>query len=198
VAIEVERIDGRRARGLRTRDAIISALLDLVAGGDIAPTAQRIADRAGVSVRSVYQHFADVEGLYADAAERTYDWVRETTKPIDASAALPKRIEAYVEDRAGLHESLLSFHRSMRLIEPSSDRVRSYRQTMERWEKERIGKIFARELKAMETSTRSAVLAGIDALASADSWDHLRRNGQSARAARQTLRIGIHALLGAK
>ncbi len=198
MASEIDKIDGRRARGLRTRDAIISALLDLVARGDIAPTAQRIADRAGVSVRSVYQHFADVEGLYADAAERTYDWVRETTKSIDVSLALDKRVDAYVESRASMLDSLLSFHRSVRLMEPSSDRIRSYRLATEKWEKDRIGKVFAPELKAMDAPTRSAVLAGIDVLASADAWDHLRRNGQSARAARQTLRTGILSLLGSR
>jgi TetR/AcrR family transcriptional regulator, regulator of autoinduction and epiphytic fitness len=196
VAIEIDKIDGRRARGLRTRDAIISALLDLVAGGDVAPTAQRIADRAGVSVRSVYQHFADVEGLYADAAERTYEWVRETAKDVDTSLPLARRVDAFVESRAGTLEALLPFHRAVRLMEPTSDRVRSYRLVMEKWEKDRVGKVFAPELRVLDSSQRSAVLAGIDVLASADSWDHLRRNGQSARAARQVLRSGILCLLG--
>jgi TetR/AcrR family transcriptional regulator, regulator of autoinduction and epiphytic fitness len=197
VAIEIEKIDGRRARGLRTRDAIISALLDLVAGGDVAPTAQRIADRAGVSVRSVYQHFADVEGLYADAAERTYQWVRETAKDVDTSLPVSRRVEAFVEGRTSTLETLLSFHRAVRLMEPTSDRVRTYRLAMEKWEKDRLAKVFAPELRAMDPSTRSAVLAGLDVLASADSWDHLRRNGQSARAARQVLRSGFLCLLGA-
>ncbi len=197
VAIEIEKIDGRRARGLRTRDAIISALLDLVAESDVAPTAQRIADRAGVSVRSVYQHFADVEGLYADAAERTYEWVRETAKDVDSSLPLDRRVDAFVENRTSTLEALLPFHRAVRLMEPTSDRVRGYRLAMEKWEKDRVGKVFAPEIRAMESSQRSAALAGIDVLASADSWDHLRRNGQSARAARQVLRTGILALLGA-
>lgn len=197
VAIEIEKIDGRRARGLRTRDAIISALLDLVAGGDVAPTAQRIADRAGVSVRSVYQHFADVEGLYADAAERTYEWVRETAKDVDTSIPLARRVEAFVESRASTLEALLPFHRAVRLMEPTSDRVRAYRLAMEKWEKDRVGKVFAPELRAMDAVSRTATLAGIDVLASADSWDHLRRNGQSARAARQVLRSGILCLVGA-
>ena len=197
VAIEIEKIDGRRARGLRTRDAIISALLDLVAGGDVAPTAQRIADRAGVSVRSVYQHFADVEGLYADAAERTYEWARESTKDVDTSLLSARRVDAFVENWTSTLETLLPFHRAVRLMEPTSDRVRGYRLAMEKWEKDRVGKVFAPELRAMDSSRRSAVLAGIDVLASADSWDHLRRNGQSARAARQVLRSGILSLLAA-
>jgi TetR/AcrR family transcriptional regulator, regulator of autoinduction and epiphytic fitness len=195
VAIGIDKIDGRRARGLRTRDAIISALLDLIAGGDIAPTAQRIADRAGVSVRSVYQHFADVEGLYADAAERTYEWVRDTAKDIDASLPVARRVEAFVENRAATLESLLPFNRAVRLMEPSSDRVRNYRVAMEKWEKDRIAKVFAPELKAMDASRRGAVHGAIDALSSTDAWDHLRRGGQSARAARQVLRAGTLALL---
>jgi len=197
VAIDIEKMDGRRARGLRTRDAIISALLDLIAGGDIAPTAQRIADRAGVSVRSVYQHFADVEGLYADAVERTYEWVKETAKDIDMSLPTARRVDVFADARSGVLEALLPFHRSVRLMEPTSDRVRAYRAAMEKWEKDRVGKAFAPELRAIEGPKRNSTLAGLDAIASADTWDHLRRNGQSARAARQIMRSGMLCMLGA-
>lgn len=195
VAIEVDKVDGRRARGLRTRDAIISALLDLIAGGDIAPTAQRIADRAGVSVRSVYQHFVDVEGLYADAAERTYEWAQGMAKHIDPAAPLDRRVDAFVDARASVLEALLPFHRAVRLMEPSSERVQAARVAAERWEKERVGKVFAPELRTMDSVRRAAAHGGIDALASSESWDHMRRNGASARGARQVLRSGIHCLL---
>lgn len=195
VTIGTDKVDGRRARGLRTRDAIISALLDLIAGGDIAPTAQRIADRAGVSVRSVYQHFADVEGLYADAAQRTYEWARETAMHVDPSIAIERRIDAFVDAKASVLEALLPFHRAVRLMEPSSERVHDERVAMEKWEKDRVAKVFAPELRKMEPSRRTAVHGGIDALASSDSWDHMRRNGTSARAARQVLRAGTRCLL---
>jgi TetR/AcrR family transcriptional regulator of autoinduction and epiphytic fitness len=195
VAIEIEKVDGRRARGVRTRDAIVSALLDLVAQGDVAPTAQRIADRAGVSVRSVYQHFSDVEGLYADATERTYTRVRDAAKDVDVSLPKASRVDAFVEDRTANLEALLPFHRAVRLMEPGSDRVRGYHLAMEKWEKDRVAKVFAPELRGMSSPQRSAALAGIDVLASADSWDRLRRNGQSARSARQVLRSAILCLL---
>ncbi len=196
-AIGIEKIDGRRARSLRTRDAIVGALLDLVAAGDLAPTAQRIADRASVSVRSLYQHFADVEGLYAEAAERTYEWARQTEKDVDPSLPVLSRVDEFVESRARALESLLSFHRAVRVVEPTSDRVRRYRRAMDKWEKDRVASVFAPELKAMDSARRAVALAGIDVLASADSWDHLRRNGQSVRSARQTVRAGILGLLGA-
>jgi AcrR family transcriptional regulator len=192
---QLEKIDGRRARGIRTKDAIVGALLELIGAGDVSPTAQRIADRANVSVRSVYQHFADVEGLYADAAARTYQWARESAKAIALSLPATKRVDAFVDDRATMLETLMSFNRAARLIEPSSDRVRGYRVELERWEKDRVGKVFGPELKAMEASRRSAVHGGIDAVTSTDSWDYLRRNGQTIRGARHVLRTTVSSLL---
>ena len=57
-------VDGRAARAARTRDAIVEATVALVEAGDVRPTAPRIAGRAGVSVRSVFQHFDDLSALY--------------------------------------------------------------------------------------------------------------------------------------
>jgi TetR/AcrR family transcriptional regulator, regulator of autoinduction and epiphytic fitness len=62
--------DGRLARGERARGAIVDALLALIDRGDLRPSAARVAERAGVSLRSVFQHFSDVESLFAAAASR--------------------------------------------------------------------------------------------------------------------------------
>ena len=59
-------VDGRTLRGERTRSAIVEALIGLLHDGEERPTAKQIAQRAGVSVRSIFQHFDDLEGLYAD------------------------------------------------------------------------------------------------------------------------------------
>lgn len=197
VGVEIEKVDGRRARGLRTRDAIVSALLDLIASGDIAPTAQRIADRAGVSVRSVYQHFADVEGLYADAAARMFEWVRTTSKDVDQGLPVERRVDEFVDERATMLESLMSFSRAVRVMEPSSQVVHDHRIAMDRWEKDRVARVFASELRSVAGSQRSALHAAIDTLSSAEAWEHLRNTGQSAKGARQVMRNGILALLAA-
>ena len=44
--------DGRTLRSLRTREAIVDATIALLEQGDLRPTAPRVADQAGVSVRS--------------------------------------------------------------------------------------------------------------------------------------------------
>lgn len=62
------KVDGRRARAERTRQAIVAAVLALVKDGDPAPTAAAIARRAGVSVRSIAQHFPTRAALFAAAS----------------------------------------------------------------------------------------------------------------------------------
>lgn len=195
MAATMEKVDGRRARGLRTRDAIVSALLDLVGEGDIAPTAQRIADRANVSVRSVYQHFVDVEGLYAHGTERMFEWVRSTFPDIDETLPLERRLDLYVAARTSVLESLMPFHRAIRLMEPSCATVREHRAAMDKWHKERVAKVFAPELRSVDGPSRHALHGALDSLSSTECWEHLRNSAQSPRAARQVVRAGMLGLL---
>jgi AcrR family transcriptional regulator len=194
-AAGLAKIDGRRARGVRTKDAIVSALMELISAGDIAPTAQRIADRAGVSVRSVYQHFADVEGLYADASARTLHWLRSSWSEIDPRWPLTQKIDEYSSNRASTLETLSPFSRASRLIEPNSAVMRENRATMRRWERIRIAAVFSPELEQMDPTERASRLSALDTLSSTEAWEHLRGSGRSVRSARQVLRSGLAALL---
>jgi AcrR family transcriptional regulator len=59
--------DGRRQRSERSQTAIIEAALSLMNEGTLVPTAQQIADRAGVGIRSFFRHFADMDSLFLAA-----------------------------------------------------------------------------------------------------------------------------------
>src|SRR5215210_6885295 len=61
-------VDGRTARAERTRAALAEALLSLLEEGDLRPTAASIAARAGVSERTLFQHFPEREALFHAAA----------------------------------------------------------------------------------------------------------------------------------
>ncbi len=193
--MEGTKVDGRRARGLRTRNAIVSALMDLIAAGDVAPTAQHIADRAGVSVRSVYQHFSDVEGLYADASTRTYERVVSMVTPIDPEWPLARRIEEFSSSRAAILESITPFSRASRVVEPTSESVRRNRLALQQESRERLAAAFKPELSTLPNPVRVNTLCALDALTSWSAWDHLRSTGLSAKSARQVIRAGIVALL---
>jgi AcrR family transcriptional regulator len=54
----------RGDRVARTRDAIVGSALALALAGEVAPIVRDIAKMAGVSARTVFQHFADTAELY--------------------------------------------------------------------------------------------------------------------------------------
>jgi TetR/AcrR family transcriptional regulator, regulator of autoinduction and epiphytic fitness len=81
-------LDGRLARSARTRRSIVDALRGLHQEGDLRPTAPRVAERAGVSLRTVWQHFNDLETLLVAAGQRDYEIAMRYVTPIDGSAPL--------------------------------------------------------------------------------------------------------------
>lgn len=70
-AIDFQRKSPRQARGRATREAILGAAAQILAkDGEARATTNRIAERAGVSIGSVYQYFADRDQiLFAVLAE---------------------------------------------------------------------------------------------------------------------------------
>lgn len=61
--IEQPRTDGRHNRAERTRVAILRAARDLISTGTFNITMVGVGKRAGVSNRSVFQHFHDIDSL---------------------------------------------------------------------------------------------------------------------------------------
>src|SRR5207245_4856968 len=110
-------VDGRLGRGARARTAVVDALLDLIEEGDLRPTAPRIAERAGVSLRSVFQHFADLEALYAVAAERQLVMIAGLVRRLSPTGPLDDRLEAFVSQRSRVLEALTSVQRASALQE---------------------------------------------------------------------------------
>jgi TetR/AcrR family transcriptional regulator, regulator of autoinduction and epiphytic fitness len=193
--MQVTKLDGRRARGARTRDAIVSALLDLVGSGTTAPTAQMIADRAGVSVRSVYQHFNDVEGLYADAAVRMHQSVVALRREVDPSLPRQTRIDEYVSQRAAILEAVTPFSRAAQLIEPASEMVRANRETLQRESRDRLSHVFAVEIDSCDDTRKALLLDALDVVTSWSAWEYLRLHGNSVQSAQKIMKSTIDALL---
>ena len=105
-------LDGRTARAVRTRDALVDATIALVEEGDLRPTAPRIAERAGVSVRSVFQHFDDLETLFGAVGARMVERLSELVRPVDPGAPLAERIPAFVVQRCRVNEAVSPINRA--------------------------------------------------------------------------------------
>src|SRR5258707_7483335 len=115
---QLARLDGRFVRSIRTRYAVVDALLDLLGEGDLRPTAARIAERAGVSLRIVFHHFDDLEAIYSELADRQAERVKPLTVPISISLPFARRVEEFSAQRGRLLETLSPVRRSAVLIEP--------------------------------------------------------------------------------
>src|SRR5262249_27903768 len=101
-----ETTDGRVLRAERTRRSVVEALPDLVSGGGPLPTARQVSDRSGVSMRSIFRLFEDVEALHAEGVAVQMARVAPLFAAPDASGPLASRITALVTQRSRLYDTV--------------------------------------------------------------------------------------------
>jgi AcrR family transcriptional regulator len=99
-------LDGRRERGARNKEAVVSALLELYSQGEVQPPAARIAELAGVSERSVFRYFDDMEDLASCAITVQWERVRDLYETLDSSGDLTQRINSIVDHRLKLYDKV--------------------------------------------------------------------------------------------
>jgi TetR/AcrR family transcriptional regulator, regulator of autoinduction and epiphytic fitness len=173
-------VDGRTARALRTREAIVDACISLVDEGVLKPTAPRIAERAGVSVRSVFQHFDDLESLFAMVAERVVGRLASILSPIDPGLPLDERVERFASERRALLEAMTPIRRAAAVHAPFSPEIRSRLQAGHDFLRTELMRVFAPELSATTGLEREDLLDVLDVSASWSTWETLRTlNGRS-------------------
>lgn len=170
---EAPAVDGRTARAQRTRDAIVGACVALVDAGDYRPTAPRIAEEAGVSVRSVFQHFDDLETLFAMVAERALGSVAGLIKPIDPALPLAERVRTFVDQRAQLLEGVTPIRRAAAVHAPFSPGIQARVAAGHEFLRAEVEAVFGGELET-DGRDRELVLSMLDIAASWTAWEQLR------------------------
>jgi TetR/AcrR family transcriptional regulator, regulator of autoinduction and epiphytic fitness len=163
------RVDGRTARSERTRNAIVDAHVQLIHDGDLRPTADRIARAAGVSLRALWSHFADMEALLAASGQRVLERRDAAYEPISPDLPLADRIRAFCHQRARLVELIAPAARAAGLKEPFSPSLQHYRGLhMDRLRDE------VRTLFAAEIDGDAELLSVLTAVSTWATWDTLR------------------------
>lgn len=94
--------DGRSARRQANADAVIDAMLDLIAEGNLRPGAAEIAERSGVSARSLFRYFADLDALARVAVERQTTRRDHLFQPLPGGGSLEERVARLVDHRLAL------------------------------------------------------------------------------------------------
>lgn len=187
------RLDGRNERSRRTREAVVDALLALHDEGDLTPTAQRVAARAGVALRTVYGHFNDMETLYAEAGERELRRLYAVAETVPAALPLPERIERFCRSRARVLETLMPVMRATRLREPYSPQLVRNRARYIASADAEVERVFATELSGPRGP---AMLDALYLATGGPAWDALRTDRHlDPTAAELVMRRTVTALL---
>ena len=190
-----KRVDGRRLRAERTRASILTALLELVRGGVVTPTAPQIAAKAGVALRSIAQHFPSREALFA-AAAAAYRDLAPRTGEVDPSLPLDERIEAFAARRAEVLEVTAPYRLTATIMAAQSPAVHEGLREAARLRRHEVAAVFERELEPLARGARGDLIDALDAVASGRAWDALRDDMQLApRAAQARLAFLIRAVL---
>jgi AcrR family transcriptional regulator len=189
--------DGRRLRRDRNREAVVRALLALYNEGNLDPSTEEIAARSGVSARSLFRYFDDVDDLSSAAIQQQQDDVRHLL-PIAATVDQPlaERIDALVRQRSELFETIESAATVSRLRAPFrlvvADRLTEGRAFL----RQQISSLFAPELDVMPTAMAASRRATIDIVTSFESWRLLRDDQRLSLASASTaMRDAVGALL---
>lgn len=165
-------IDGRTARAARTHDAIVQACLDLVDEGDLRPTGPRIAERAGVSVRSIFQHFADLDELFGAVGAKVSARIAASVEPLDTTGPLADRIDALVDRRAQVFEIISPVLRAAIVHASASDVVKKTFDQGHRFFQTQVCEVFEDEIEA--TDDAELLIDALVIVLGWASWETLR------------------------
>ncbi len=184
-------IDGRRRRTLDSRARIIAAMLDLTQAGHISVSAELVAERAKVGLRTVFRHFKDMDSLYREMSLAIEARLREEISIKSATTAWPDRLSELIGRRVAVFERITPFKRA-----EAAHRHRS--------------KVLEQDIKRLNLALRE-ILAGVlppslardpilfeafDMILSFETWDRLRREqGLGAGQARAVLEAAASRLI---
>ena len=183
--------DGRRQRGEDNRARIVAAMLEIVHSGEFAPSAEQVAQRADVGLRTVFRHFQDMESLYREMSAaieaelwavverpfRSEDWRERVIELIE------RRSEAFEKAGAYLRATTVVRYRS-KVLEADYARMTAL-----------MKEILKRQLPPAVAGDQLKVEI-LDLLLGFESWSRLRREqGLSPKRARETLEAAVRRLL---
>jgi AcrR family transcriptional regulator len=166
--------DGRLTRAARTRAAVVEALLTLNERGNLRPTARDIAAEAGVSLRSLYVHFDDLEALFVAASDRHTERMAAKLPPPVTEGPLEVRLESFLERRVILHEEGAGVRRAALLQEPFSPTLRQAIAAGRKILRADVRNAFAPEIDGAAPGDGTRLWRALEIASSAAAWESLR------------------------
>lgn len=187
--------DGRRARRAKNRDAVIDALFDLLGEDRGMPGIEAIAERAGVSVSSVFRYFDGLEDLKHETIERYFArYAALFAIPDIGEGPLTERIDRFIDARVLLYDAIAPIGRLARARAYDQPTIAAPLARARGLLVDQIRAHFAPELHAGRVGDPDTLAALVDGLTSFESWDlqrqtHQRSNDDISRGWHIALRV---------
>ncbi|HXW47115.1 MAG TPA: TetR/AcrR family transcriptional regulator [Streptosporangiaceae bacterium] len=194
VAQELSDADGRRLRREQNREAVIDAMLSLFRDGIYQPSTAQVAARAGLSLRSLFRYFDDVNDLHRAAVDRQLSVAVRLVDPhVGPDEPTATKIAAVVRARAELFEVIGPASRALRAGANRRPMLAGQLGRNRAFLRQQLSEVFAPELVAS-----AALLPGLEVLCSFEAYELLRHDqGLSRTRAEAALRAAMSALLRA-
>lgn len=167
-------VDGRRLRSERTKRRIIEAYLSLLGHDPQIPTAAQIAERAGCSVRSIFERFNDLHALRVAATDHAFAEANAQAVPRDLGTDRSSRIRSHVEMRAGTCARWLPMWRALNANQGESIELKARIKLARELIMTRAEHIYAPELANVTPLVRKHTLIALEALIDFESWGRMR------------------------
>jgi AcrR family transcriptional regulator len=150
----------------------VAAHLALIDEGDLKPTGERIAERAGVSLRTLWTNFKDMETLFAASGELVKERQDAMYRRIDPDLPLAERVEEFCTQRVEVLEMLAPSARASSLREPFSAQLRVNRAGSIARARRQIEEVFEAELAT--APERDQLVSAITVASTWSTWSMMR------------------------
>ena len=174
-SIPVSAVDGRSLRRERNRQDIVDALLGLIENGETEISAALIASKAGLSERSIFRYFDDVNDLYRSVCDLAFSKEIEYALIDDAGVgSLDTKIENFVNQRVRIYtmnEKIAPAARSFAFKNPI---IKNQLVVGRKLLRTQIIKHFAEELSVFDKQQQQVAVAIIDSLTTFEYYDMMR------------------------
>ena len=181
---------GRGDRVARTREAIIASTLALALAGEVAPIVRDIAKMAGVSARTVFQHFSDTAELYVAVLGRVLAAVVGEAPDSCASWPVEERVGMIINQYSERCERLLPMWTFVETLQRRSTEASDMVVGMYSTNRLQLARWFDSELTTLPPEARERTLNALALAHAPESWVVLRhRLGLTVEQAREELRF---------
>lgn len=187
---ENKAVDGRRARGEENRRRIVEAFTALIARGEVSPTAEAVAERAGVGLRTVFRHFEDMEQLYREISAVVEAPIWPIVEQPFRSENWRGRLAELIERRVEVYERIMPF----KLSAIANAHRSSFLKRRQAWFAKRQRELLIDVVPEL-TGLSDGPLHALDMMLSFEMWAGLRRErGFDVATAKEAVLAGVAAL----